>query len=49
MSRYYIVPAEIIETNFTDDLNVLLQSSCIIETNKTPQEVADAFIEASID
>lgn len=41
--KYYIVPAEIIETNFPD-MNTILQSTAIVETDKTITELAEDLL-----
>jgi hypothetical protein len=44
MAKYYIVPADIIESNFPDDLDKMIPSMAIIETEKTITEIAEELI-----
>lgn len=44
MEKYYIIPAEIIENNFLDDLDNLIRCSAIIVTDKSILEIAEEIV-----
>lgn len=44
MKKYYLVPAEVIESNFPDDLEQLLPSIVVIESEKTITEIAEDLL-----
>jgi hypothetical protein len=48
MNKFYVVPAEVIESNFPDDLDKLMESCTIIETEKNITEVAEALLNADL-
>lgn len=41
MTKYYIIPAEIIDSNFPDDLEKVLESCGVLNTERTLSEVMD--------
>lgn len=44
METYYIVPAKIIESNFPDDLDKLIESCAIIVTEKSILQIAEEIV-----
>jgi hypothetical protein len=44
MGKYYVVPAEIIESNFPDDMETLIQNVAVIETEKSITEIAEDLL-----
>ncbi len=46
MNKYYVVPANIIESNFSDDMESLLSQVAIVETDKDITEVAEILLDA---
>lgn len=44
MKKFYVVPAEVIESNFPDDLDSLLPSIAVIETEKSITEIAEILL-----
>lgn len=44
MNKFYVVPASIIESNFADDMDSIMQQSAIIETDRTITEIAELLL-----
>ena len=46
MNKYYVVPANIIESYLSDDMESLLSQVAIVETDKDITEVAEILLDA---